>query len=453
MATLALALRSLALRSLAGRDLLVGFSGGLDSTVLLHALAAQAETLQCRVRAIHVDHGLHPRSDEWASHCAAFAASLQIELQVERVRVARDAGRGLEAAAREARQAAFLRHLRTGECMLLAHHRNDQAETVLLRLLRASASAGLAAMRPCSTLGAHAVLRPLLDVERSELLSYAEAAGLDWMDDPSNADLALDRNFLRHRILPELRQRWPQADSALATTAALLAEDAELLAETVGEHLAQLRNPQSGGLALHQLLSLAPAWRSRILRRWVEDSGLPPLPGKAIGVIESGLLRARADSRAEVRWHGVVLRRWRDQLYLDRDLPALPGNWQSPWDGTRPLSLPTGERLELIVCTGSAGESSAPVVAFDDILPGLQVRARRGGERIVLAGRKHSHSLKHCLQAAAILPWQRERLPLLIAADGEVLAAGDVVVSARFAAWCGERSMQLRHMPVGVDSD
>ena len=448
MATLALALRSLA-----GRDLLVGFSGGLDSTVLLHALAAQAGSLHCRVRAIHVDHGLHPRSGEWASHCAAFAASLRIELQVERVRVARDAGRGLEAAAREARHAAFLRHLHADECMLLAHHRNDQAETVLLRLLRASASAGLAAMRPCSTLGAHAVLRPLLDVERSELLAHAEAAGLDWIDDPSNADLALDRNFLRHRILPELRQRWPQADSALATTAVLLAEDAELLAETVGVQLARLRNPQSGGLALQELLSLAPSWRSRILRRWVGDSGLPPLPGRAIGVIESGLLRARADSRAEYRWHGAVLRRWRDHLYLDRNAPALPGDWHSSWDGKHPLPLPTGERLELIGCTESAGESSAPGLGFDNVLPGVQVRARRGGERIVLTGRQHSHSLKHCLQAAAILPWQRERLPLLIAADGEVLAAGDVVVSARFAAWCGERSMQLRHGPVGADSD
>lgn len=446
---------SLALRSLAGTDLLVGFSGGLDSTVLLHALATRANALDCRVRAIHVDHGLHPDSGDWADHCAEVCASLGIELQVERSRVALGQGRGLEAAAREARHAAFLRNLRRDECLVLAHHRGDQAETVLLRLLRASASGGLGAMRPASTLDAHAVLRPLLDVERAELLACAQAAGLSWLEDPSNAELSLDRNYLRHRVMPVLRQRWPQADAALSRTAALLAEDAELLAEVSAGHLSRVRHSGSGALDVDALLELPPAWRSRVLRRWVEEAGLPPLPGKAIGVIETNLLAARSDSLAGYRWHGVAIRRWRDQLYLEQDAPILPGNWQTPWDGRQPLLLPTGDRLALLAdSVGATPVAASPAAAdFDDVLAGLQVRARRGGERIVLTGRRHSHSLKHCLQAAAILPWRRERLPLLIAADGEVLAAGDAVVSARLAAWCKQRSMRLHFLPAGLDPD
>lgn len=433
---------ALALRSLAGRNLLVGFSGGLDSTVLLHALAEHALSLDCRVRAIHVDHGLHAGSDRWARRCAELAASLGIELWVEQVQVGTGAGCGPEAAAREARYSAFARNLQPGEDLVLAHHRDDQAETVLLRLLRGSASGGLAAMRPARTLGEHEILRPLLDIDRHELLEYGETARLDWIEDPSNADLALDRNYLRHQVLPALKLRWPQAVAALATSATLLAEDADLLAETVAAHIARLRNPGSDALAVPALLDLAPAWRSRILRRWVEDCRLPPLPGRATRAIEAGILRARPDSRTEYRWHGAVLRRWRDHLYLDQEAPDLPGDWQSAWDGTQPLLLPTGERLELL-----SDDTPAPLpqrTGGDGLLAGLQVRGRRGGERITLAGRRHSHSVKHCLQAAAILPWQRPRLPLLIAADGEVLAVGDVLLSGRFAAWCAERSLRLR---------
>lgn len=396
--------------------ILVGFSGGLDSTVLLHWLRTQDDIRKHGLRAIHVHHGLHRDADAWAEHCRNVCRALDIGLTVVEVTVLRDSGLGLEAAARHARHGAFAAHLREGETLALGHHQDDQAETVLLRLLRASGSEGMAAMRPVREFAQGSLWRPLLDIPRSALLHYAQSQDLHWIEDPSNAEEYIDRNFLRHRVLPLLAERWPAANAALSRSAALLAEDAELLRAEAGVRLAQVQGLDESTLSVAALLALDKPWRSRVLRLWLAELGLPPLPGQAFGIIESQLLLARADAQPEYQWAGITLQRWRDLLHIETARPGLPPDWHCRWDGTQALALPTGDTL--------AWTPALNTTAF-------VVRARQGGERIVLPGRDHSHSLKHVLQTLAVSPWERERLPLLFAEDGQLLAAGDLVLSAR----------------------
>lgn len=445
--------------------LLVGFSGGMDSTVLLHVLAASGAR-DAGLRAIHVHHGLQAEADDWARHCQAFCEVLGIALTIARVTVVKNAGLGPEAAARQARYRAFADELREGEHLALAHHQDDQAETMLLRLLRASGSDGLAAMRPQRTFALGVLWRPLLMLPRCDLLAYAREHDLHWIEDPSNDDVAMGRNYLRHRILPALAERWPQANQSLARSAALLAEDSLLLGTETDRHLALAQGLDPHTLSVTTLLAVKTAWRSRILRQWLASLNLPPLPGAGLAIIERELLQARPDAEPEYRWPGVVLRRWRDLLHVEIERPILPHDWQMDWNGEGELLLPTGDHMRLLpvatrlLPTVGAASAATATTKFETsenpVAPGaaaaaesnvlgamFKVRGRRGGERITLPGRKHSHSLKKLLPECGIPPWQRERMPLLFAEDGELLAAGDFLVSARFQAWCTAQGQHL----------
>jgi tRNA(Ile)-lysidine synthase len=406
---------------------LVGYSGGLDSTVLLHLLARGLP--RQRLRALHVHHGLHPDADAWARHCEETCARLGIAYGMARVEVARDSGDGIEAAARHARHAAFANALNDGEVLALAHHRDDQAETFLLRALRASGVDGLASMRPWRSYADGFLWRPLLAQPRAALLAWAQAEELRWIDDASNADVDLDRNFLRHQVLPVLRERWPHADAMFARSAALAAEAADLLEDEDVAALASAGTTDPATLSVPPVLALPAARRARVLRRWIAGLGLPPLPAQGIARIEGDLLDATPDAEAAFAWAGACVRRWRGLLHAAPVAPSLPLDWSATWRGETPLLLPDGERLAL----HGADAFEQP----------LQVRARHGGERITLPGRSHSHALKHVLQDLGVPPWLRERLPLLTDADGQVLAAGDLVHSAEFTRWLQAHDARL----------
>ena len=449
-------------RPIAAHGLLVGFSGGLDSTVLLHALATTAGLREAGLRAIHVHHGLHADADVWAAHCRLTCDALGVPMVLARVQVANDAGLGLEASARAARYSAFRDALGPNETLVLAHHRDDQAETVLLRLLRASGGAGLSGM-PAGRPFAHVALwRPWLEVPRASLVEAATRHGLHWIDDPSNSDQSLDRNFLRARVLPLLTERWPQAGRALSRSAALLAEDAALLADEAAVRLAQVQGVDPQTLSVAALMQLPRAWRARVLRTWITGLGLPPLPGNAIAVIETDLLPARRDAEPRLCWRGVIVRRWRDLLRAEAIREALPADWEATWDGNEALSLPTGDKLAFVgagmtmptsaeaisrtqACRNAPCEEVA-VMPAPTGAPSLValVRARRGGERLTQPGRANSHSLKHVLQDLGVPPWERERLPLVFAADGELLAVGDLAISARLTDWSRDSGRYLR---------
>lgn len=409
--------------------LCVGFSGGLDSTVLLHALAASPRVRERGLRAWYVHHGLHPGADDWARHCAEFCAALGLELTVSRVSVAQTGGDGPEAAARRARHAAFEAGLGEGEILALAHHLDDQAETLLLRLLRGSGPDGLASMRAWRDCGRGRLWRPLLNLPREALQAYALNHRLSWIDDPSNKDDRFDRNFLRHRVMPLLRERWPQANAAFARSAHLSDEATRLLESEDALALAQVRSLDPQALSRSALLALPRARRARVLRRWIAELGLPPLPARGVARIESEVLPARADAAAEFAWNGAQVRAWRDLLHAQSPRPALPPHWRTAWDGRAALELPHGGQWRL---QGTDG--------FE--LP-VHAHTRGGGERIVLPGRSHAHALKHVLQQLGVPPWERERLPLLSTASGELCAVGDLIYGANFDRWLRERGARL----------
>ncbi|MBM4189344.1 MAG: tRNA lysidine(34) synthetase TilS [Betaproteobacteria bacterium] len=252
-------------------QLCVGFSGGLDSTVLLHCLAGLRAPLGLELTALHVHHGLQSEADAWAEHCAAVCADLAVPLAIERVRVV-TTDKGIEAAARDARRRVFA--AQPAAAILLAQHRDDQAETFLFRLLRGAGTRGLAAMRPVTPITQGPDLwRPLLDTPRAEILGYAKDNALRWVDDPSNADAAYTRNFLRLNIVPALATRFPAVGAILARTAEQMAEDAALLDE-----LAELdfegACDAEGGLSCLRLMALTPARARNLLRGWLARSGV-----------------------------------------------------------------------------------------------------------------------------------------------------------------------------------
>jgi tRNA(Ile)-lysidine synthase len=409
--------------------LLIAFSGGLDSTALLHFIAHDANLRVGGLRAIHIHHGLQTDAEQWAAHCQTFCDELQIPLTIARVEVERDSGHGLEAAARHARYRAIAGVLNEGEVLVTAHHRDDQAETFLLRALRASGPDGLAAMRAWRSFAKGWHWRPLLDTPRDELLHYAQTHQLQWIQDASNTNSDFDRNFLRNQIMPLLRQRWPQADAAFARSAALNAEAADLLTDGDAQALAAVATNDPRELSVPALLALPTARRSHVLRHWIENLKLPPRPGNGIERIETELLPAPDDAEARFDWSDTSIRRWRDLLRAEFTRAPLPAHWSQPWDGRLPLLLPTGGWLTL----EGADAFPAPLYAH----------ARRGGERITLPNRTHSSELKKLLQERGIPTWVREIMPLLSSAEGELLAAGDVIVSAQLDAWLKQHDARL----------
>ena len=256
----------------------VALSGGRDSTVLLHRLAQDPDLQRRGLGAVHVHHGLQPEADAWVAHCAAACAALDVPLQVRHVRVDATRGEGPEAAARHARREAFAAVMAPGDILATAHHLEDQAETFLLRALRASGPDGLAGMRPWRRFGPGWQWRPLLRTPRDALQAYALAHGLRWIEDPSNARTDADRNFLRHDILPRLRLRWPQADAAFARSATLSAEAADLLARQDDRLLAEANSDKSLILSCQIFISDMKYFgeMNQVWDEWVPAGNAPP---------------------------------------------------------------------------------------------------------------------------------------------------------------------------------
>ena len=370
----------------------VAFSGGMDSTVLLHL--AQAARLP-NLSAIHIHHGLQDDADRWAAQCQAQCEALGVPLQVLRVQVDARHPQGPEAAAREARYAALRAQLPAGAALLTAHHAGDQSETVLLRLLRGTGVEGLAAMSVQSALGEHLHWRSLLRTARKALLDHAQSHGLRWIEDPHNRDPRYARSWLRAEVLPTLKQRWPDADAQLAR-AAEHAADATLLLTALAEQLLLKLEGENGGLSVPGLLQLTAAERRLVLRHWLQQRGLPPPFAHTLQQLDIDVLSAGVTAMPLLRWPGAEFRRYRHTLFAGPTLAALPDDLCLDWDGRAPLVLPAG-----------LGELSA------DTPQALQVRFGVPGLRIRRAGHAQHSSFKHLCQEAGVPTWWRSRLPII----------------------------------------
>ena len=404
------------------RRYLVALSGGLDSTVLAHALAETRGQHGKQMLAIHVDHRLQAASPGWTDYCRELAGRYGIEFIAERVAVDTTGGSGLEAAAREARYAALARHVDEGDWLLSAHHRNDQAETLLLNLMRGSGPAGLAGIGAVTPFAGGWLVRPIIDGSRPELEAYAAARGLEWLDDPSNADQRFDRNYLRHEVLPALERRWPGVVERIARSADLAGEAATMLEELAAIDLKGLGN-RATRIDVEGLVKLPEARQRNLLRHAIRRAGLP-LPGAArLATVVDSVLHAKPDAQPLVEWPGGELRRYRGRLYL---LPPL-GEAAWPAQGraltAAPVSLGEGMGVLELVPGAPRGLSAATVRR------GLCVRMRSGGERLRPAGQPHTKKLKKLLQDEGVVPWMRDRLPLVFAGD-ELVAVADLWVAA-----------------------
>ncbi len=396
----------------------IGLSGGLDSTLL--ASCVQELQLDTPLHCVYINHGLSAYADEWQAHCQAFCQQRQLPFTAVAVEV-RVTGQGVEAAAREARYRAFADLLQPGDGLLLGHHLDDQAETLLLRLLRGTGVAGLAGIQQQRQLGQGLLLRPLLDVSRQQLEQEARQRHLSWVEDESNAQTRFDRNYLRLQVMPLLQERWPGFQRQWQQAASLCGEAAALVEEVAAADLATC-NPSAGNagtsLELSGLRALSPFRRANVLRLWLQQLGQPLPEAVQLQEVESQLIQGRADSEAQVSWRSVRLQVHRQRLWLLAALAAsLPG---APvcWDGR--AGLRWGD-WQLTLENVSSGGWRWPA-------EGVQVQARRGGERCHPAGRAHSQTLKKLLQEAGVAPWLRPQLPIITTLEGEMIAVADL--------WC-----------------
>jgi tRNA(Ile)-lysidine synthase len=415
----------------------VAYSGGLDSHVLLDALARLRARLGVPVAAVHVNHGLQAAANDWQTHCAAVCHALCVLLTILPVDASAARGESPEAAARVARYRALAGWLPDGYCLLSAQHQDDQAETVLLQLVRGSGVHGLAAMPEYSEFGHGSLLRPLLTFTRDELRQYAQAQQLRWVEDPSNDNTAFTRNFLRHHVLDSLRERWPQVSSSLSRSAANQAEAAQLLDELADADLATLEGG-GGTLLVPALARLAPARQRNALRRWLRRA-TGTVPSRAVLVrITHDMLTSRIDAGPCVRWGDFELRRYRTSLYLlHQDISKEPAHPPLHWSLDGPLALP-GDGGVLVAVPGQGQGIRQSRLAAS----GVQVGWRMGGERCRPAGRNSHHELRKLFQERGIPPWERSRIPLIFI-DGALAAVPGLWVCEPFQAHAQEAGVQI----------
>jgi len=409
--------------------LCVAFSGGADSTALLAALAALRDR-PLRLRALHVDHRLQPRSAAWSVHCRRVARALGVQLTVRRARITRRRGESLEAAARAARYALLEASLAAGEALLTAHHQDDQLETVLLQLLRGAGVAGLAAMPACAPFGRGMLLRPLLPLPRAALRGWLARQHLDWVEDDSNAQLHLDRNYLRARVLPPLRARWPGAGATVARSARHAGE-ARALLDALGEADAA-RAAAGTQLSAQALRRLPPARRRNALRFWITAAGELLPPASRLEEIATRLLAARADAQPCVEWPGVRVQRAGERLSLHRVPARARGTAAAPAADGADFGEVTWRWHERRTCRLPAPFGTLALEAdvhgpldLDALAPRLTLRARRGGERLRPVRGGPRRALKKLLQEARVPPQRRGQLPLVFAGE-RLIAAADL---------------------------
>lgn len=403
---------------------IVALSGGMDSVVLLHAL--RQLPLSQPLMAIHINHQLSPNADSWQAHCEKLCKDWGIPLFVRKVNVVQQ-GAGLEEAARNARYDEFAEFLEPGDCLLSAHHLNDQAETFLLRLARGSGPRGLGAMPRTRQIGDGYIFRPFLDLPRHELAAYAAAEKLSWIEDESNQNEQFDRNFIRHTVLDPLKTRWPAILENISRSAQLSRE-----AEELGRELAAIdlfacyaRDDRWGySISTTYLKGCSRVRQKNAIRFWIEQKGIQ-MPGQArLEEIVDAVLHASDDANPVVCWDHVQCRRFDNRLYLI--------NVPSAFHPEPVYELGTGDILTI--------KGMGEVSLSSDIGMGLrlkrndrlQVKFREGGERCKPATRAHSQTLKKLLQEYRVPPWVRDRTPL-IHVNNELAAVGDFWINEGFS--------------------
>jgi tRNA(Ile)-lysidine synthase len=416
------------------KRLMIAYSGGLDSHVLLHLFSAAGRHFRQQLIAVHVNHGLSDNASQWARHCESICADLAIPFNLIELDARPPTGESPEAWARELRYAAIQNLMQSDDVLLTAHHLDDMAETLLIQLLRGAGPAGLASMPETSRFGQGWHYRPLLHSHREQLHAYAQQHALQWIEDESNAETRYDRNYLRQAILPSLKKRWPAIATTLTRAAKHQADAAALLDDLASLDLQTCASDSGPNLSVPALLELSRARAANTLRYWIRQQGFATPTERQLSQVFTDILPAQPDSEPCVNWLGAELRRYRDRLFIIAPLPARSAiETVIDWQLDQPCELALG--------TLTASRNDGIGIKADHCSSGtVTVRFRQGGEQIRKGG--HHHDLKKLCQQYGIPSCYRDYIPLLYMDDTLVALAG-ILVDEQFAAKPADAAWQI----------
>ena len=417
--------------------LFIAFSGGVDSHVLLH-LCALLDKYKNIITAVYVHHGLQDEANEWENHCAQISEHLDIAFLRLDVNATPKIGQSPEETARIVRYQALKRLLEKDDVLLTGQHREDQMETVLLQLFRGAGLSGLSGMPLTMQFGKGFLVRPFLDVPRQMIKDYAEQNELDWVEDPSNQDISFDRNFLRHRVVPLLKERWPAIDKTVSRSSRHCAEANNFIVDAARNFFLYCFESSSRTVSIKRLLVHDVFVQQLIIREWFRHSGLRMPSAGLLTRMLSEVVAAKQDSMPLLQGRGFMLRRFRDKLYLLFDSLPVDTNSCYRWQNHEStLELLNNGRL-IKISTPEAGLSRVVLEQGD-----VEVCYRQGGEKISLPNRLGRHTLKDLFQEAAIPPWTREKVPLIYI-DKKLATVGDKWVSSEFNQSQGGDNIKIR---------
>jgi len=405
------------------KHIYIGYSGGVDSHVLLH-LCASITRLKENITAVYVHHGLQAEADSWARHCEKTASSLGVGFTLLRANAFPSQGESPEEAARNARYTALKSLMDVNDVLLVAQHRDDQMETCLLQLFRGSGLRGLSAMPEIMAFGQGIMLRPLLAISKQSINEYAQAHALNWVEDPSNQSNDYDRNFLRNAVLPLLKQRWSACDKTVARSAKHCADAQAVISEFANELFGPIFNKADNTLCISQLKSYKMIQQQLVIREWFQTLKLKMPTQAFVERLQSEVISAREDSGPVLSGQGYCVRRYRDKLFcLKQASPeiVLYRVWPPEQESIEVSAHQTLSCVPSLFGISREQWQNATVV----------VKARSGGEKICLPGRKGHHALKNLFQEAGIPPWKREAIPLVYL-DDKLAAVGDLWISSEF---------------------
>lgn len=407
----------------ASSRIVLAFSGGIDSRVLLSLLAEYKQHAGCECLAVHVHHGLSVNADEWAKQCRAWALESDIPFVLEKVQLERQ-GRSLEESARDARYQALSRYVQDGDILLTGQHADDQLETFLLAVKRGSGPKGLAAMAESKPFAQGRLIRPLLQVRRDEIERYARQQGLSWVEDESNQDIRFDRNYIRHQVSPLIDQRWPHFSQAVQRSAQLCAEQEQLLDELLSDKFSQLFN-SDGSLSIEGMRGLSHLMRARLIRMWFANMKQRMPSREHLEQIWTQVALAKHDANPVINLAPVQVRRFNQKLYL---VPAQQDvtQWQSSLEFGSRLALPDQLGYLTLQPEKMGGLSLSTLQAAP-----LSVTFNPEGLVAHPAGRGHSRKLKKLFQEYQIPSWQRRRMPILMCGQ-QVAAIADLFIVQNF---------------------
>lgn len=425
------------LKSIPGsRKYIIAYSGGLDSRVLLHSLVEINRDRRNRISAIYVNHGLSPNADDWSHHCSVICDGYGIDFQEAKINGERPKGESPESWARRKRYQVLRDLTGVDDILLTAHHQDDQIETLLLQLFRGAGPRGLSAMPFKRKFGKGWHYRPLLEFSREKLQTYASSQNLSWIEDESNTDTGIDRNYIRHQVVPLIRSKWPGIGNTLSRVARHQSETSELLGQLAVLDLASVQCGHNTRLDSTQLKKLDEPRQKNVIRYWLKELNLPVPDTRVMQQVIRDVLNSKYDAIPCVDWDGAEIRRYREFIYASGPLESHDPDSVLLWKLQEPVNITYG----VLTASRGTGYGIRAALCRDDC---LEIRYRRGGETIQPAGRGHHYELKKLFQEESIPPWLRDRIPLLYI-DGKLAAVPGKWVDVSFYGEDQEDCWQFR---------